>query len=133
MMLLSHYCLIVYNGQYARLPDFIEKGDIIELPFGKKMRKLRKKLKLTFTMIVSKSKKLSYRSFLARKKKYRFMRRHTEVPKIFKKLPLGLKKLGSCVAYEPSLNIVGVIYNIPFNRFDMNLAVSKISVLSLQN
>lgn len=133
MLLLSHYNLIVYNGEYAKLPNFIQKGDIIELPFGKKLKKLRKKLKLTFNMIVSKSKKLSYRSFLSRKKKYRFMRRHTEVPKIFKKLPLGLKRLGSCVAYEPSLNILAIIYNIPFNRFDVNLAVGKTSVLSLQN
>lgn len=68
MLLLSHYNLIVYNGEYAKLPNFIQKGDIIELPFGKKLKKLRKKLKLTFNMIVSKSKKLSYRSFLSRKK-----------------------------------------------------------------
>ena len=65
-------------------------------------------IKYIFRKIVRRAKRTSYKSFLANKNKR--MRKHTKVPKIFKRLPIGYKKLGAFLARDSSLNIFAVIY-----------------------
>lgn len=125
--------MIAYNGKFARLPDFVNWGDIIELPWGFSLRQIKKKSKNAMSIVVFKAKKVSYKSFLSKAKKYKFIRRYLEVPKIFKKLPLGMKNLGGSVAYDPILNIFGIIYTLRPTHYDLNLQLTKISVLGLQN
>lgn len=52
------------------------------------------------------------------------------VPKIFKKLPVGVQLFGKNLAYDPVLNIFAVIYNLPKTTHNLNWNITKSSVLS---
>lgn len=132
MILLITNQLIVINGCFFFENVVIKWGDIIELPFYKRKKKRKiKKSKYIFRKIVRRAKRTSYKSFLANKNKR--MRKHTKVPKIFKRLPIGYKKLGAFLARDSSLNIFAVIYPLEQWIHDMDYELGLSSVLTLQN
>ena len=132
MILLITNQLIVINGCFFFENVVIKWGDIIELPFYKRKKKRKiKKSKYIFRKIVRRAKRTSYKSFLANKNKK--MRKHTKVPKIFKRLPIGYKKLGAFLARDSSLNIFAVIYPLEQWIHDMDYELGLSSVLTLQN
>lgn len=125
--------LIVYNGVDINIPAHVKLGDIIELPFGRGLGVFRKKLRRYYRRIINRAKTVSYNSFISFKRKKSFFRKHTAVPKIFKKLPIGLKRLGRNVAYDPALNIMSIIHPIQANNYTIEMSLTNTSVLSLQN
>ena len=133
MFYLVSYSIIVYNGSYCMVPKNINLGDIIELPFGGGIKKIRRLLKKHYKSIIGRAKKLSYRRFISFKYRLRCMRRYKQVPKIIKSLPIAKKFLGKTIAYDSSLNIVSVIVPINPLSHSIDTQLTKSSVLSLQN
>ena len=56
--------MVVYNGIHVDYNPHVEKGDIVELPTGQIFLSTKKQLKKSFKKIISKVKRLSYRSYL---------------------------------------------------------------------
>jgi hypothetical protein len=132
MLLLISNQLIVINGQFYFENVIIKWGDIIELPFYKRKKSKKiKNAKYTFRKIVRRAKRTSYKSFLARKNKK--IKKNTKIPKIFKRLPVGYKKLGAFLARDSAINVFAVIYPIEKWLHDIGHEISLSSVLTLQN
>ena len=56
-----------------------------------------------------------------------------KIPKIFKKLPLNYKCLGSISAYDSSIGSVAILYNLKNYTQDVEYSFVNSSVLTLQN
>lgn len=125
--------LIVYNGIDTNIPAQVKLGDIIELPFGQSLGRFRKTMRKYYRRIINRAKTVSYKSFIAFKRRKSFFRKHLNVPKIFKRLPIGLKRLGRNLAYDPALNIMSVIHPIQTNNYNISYSLTSTSVLGLQN
>lgn len=132
LMLVLTYNLIVYNGASTNFISLVKKGDIIELPFGK-IHRSQIQVKRHFFKLLKKAKRLSYKNFLSHKKYFWFFRKHKNVPKIFKRLPVGLKFFGKLIAYDASLNTFAILYDLPKFQHHLNWKLSNSSVIGLQN
>lgn len=132
MILLIKNQLIVINGCFFFANSTIKWGDIIELPFyrKKKIKKI-KNSKYTFRKIVRRAKRASYKSFLTFKNKK--LKKNHKVPKIFKRLPIGFKKLGAFLARDSAINVFGVVYPLERWVHDTYYELGLSSVLTLQN
>lgn len=129
MLLAINYNLILINSKSVGSSILnINKGDIIELPYGLNYRKVNINL---YTNVIKKSKKVVYK--LYKHKWFLKNKKNKLVPKIFKKLPVGVQLFGKNLAYDPVLNIFAVIYNLPKTTHNLNWNITKSSVLSLQN
>jgi hypothetical protein len=91
------------------------------------------KLKKLFFKIVKRVRKLSYKSFLAGARRNKHIKKYKVVPKIFKRLPVGLKMIGNCVALDPTLNVFAVIKKLPLYTLNIEKKLFVTSVLTLQN
>ena len=56
-----------------------------------------------------------------------------KIPKIFKKLPMGYKFLGSTLARDSSINALALIYDLMSLSHDLEYKMTYSSVLTLQN
>lgn len=130
---LCTYNLVFLNGQPAPQTSILKVGDIVELPFSISLVKRRLKLKKLFFKIVKRVRKLSYKSFLAGARRNKHIKKYKVVPKIFKRLPVGLKMIGNCVALDPTLNVFAVIKKLPLYTLNIEKKLFVTSVLTLQN
>ena len=130
MILLIKHNLILCNGAPFKSTHSLVRGDIVELPIFIKPRNDKDDLNY-FNKIIKRSKRLAYKSFLAFKNK--FIRKHEKVPKIFKKLPVGSKFLGSSIAWDRNISAFGVIYDFNAFKHDHEVNITYSSVLTLQN
>lgn len=129
MILLLKYSLIMHNGKVFSNSAVLHVGDIIELPFFIKGYAFFKQRQ--FKKIISRSKRLSYKSFLSYKNKK--IRKHKVVPKLFKKLPIGFKRFGTSLAQDYALNTFAIMYPLDKYKHDISYEISNSSVLTLQN
>ncbi len=106
-------------------------GDIIELPFGFSIKKLSKRIKYKYRMIINKARRATYKNFVARKQFG--IRKPIRVPKIFKKLPVVSKYLRDRFAFDPALRCFAVIHPLSTLTRDIERRLTKSSVLTLQN
>lgn len=133
MLLLIKYQLIIINGLYYFDEIKINQGDIIELPFRiiKREQSERRRRRWDFIKLVSRARKIAYKSFLRKKNKN--VRQSLNVPKIFKRVPVGYKRLGSLLARDKAMNLFSVIGKIHYYRQDIDYEITRSSVLTLQN
>lgn len=123
ILLLFKKNLIVYNGDFLYTNINMQVGDIIELPFGSSLANSAKK---TLGYAHNKRlKKLTYKFLKNKKKKH--------IPKIYKKSLFFNTLKTDFLAYDPALNIIGVIYKMPRYNYNLNKELLKSSVIGLQN
>jgi len=110
----------------------LQKGDIIELPFGNYNFIKSKRLKRYYNKIFNKAKKRAYLQYIHRKKK---VNKHLllKIPKIYKKLPTNFAYFGKITAYDPVLNTFGLIDHVPAFNDNIYSKILNKSVLSLYN
>lgn len=131
LLLAMQHSLIVVNGNIVseKIP-YLKLGDIIELPYGLIYRS-NKEVKSNYTKLVKIGKKIVYKYY---KNRWFFKRsNHKAIPKIFKKLPVGVQQFGKMLAYDPLINVFAIVYNIKKSKHNMDVSLTKTSVLSLQN
>lgn len=122
----------VYNGKELFEDTYVEKGDIVELPFGSAIVRARRSYKAYFRRLVGRAKKISYRSYLIRTKQLKHAKNYITVPKAFKKLPIGLKRFGKLVNHELITNAIAFIKRLPKLGHDITSKLNLTSVLALQ-
>lgn len=130
LLLLLKFKVVIFNGTWCSKTSSVQPGDIMELPF-KLTKQWNKKPKRRFIRLLNRTKWLSYKRFLSRTNKK--VRRQKYIPKLFKRVPVGVKKLGSLLAYDPSLNTFAVLYNLPVLQHNLTDELTHSSVLALQN
>jgi hypothetical protein len=133
VLLLLSFNLVVVNGKFCKQHTSLKKGDIIELPTFIKPDTLRNRLPKSnvFKKIISRGKKSAYKAF--RSKNIFNKPNIKKIPKIFKKLPMGYKFLGSTLARDSSINALALIYDLMSLSHDLEYKMTYSSVLTLQN
>lgn len=117
--------LIVYNGSFVYKNITPKKGDIIELPFGKSFaKKIEGK---QYNYHVKKLKNVTYKFFKKKKKQ------NKKIPKIYKKILFKTRIVKNFIAYDPTLNIIGIIDTVPKFNYNLKYELLKSSVIGLQN
>lgn len=132
LLLLIDKQLIVYNGVYLNSSVNLQKGDIIELPFGNYNFRAKGKIKKYYNTLFAKAKKKNYLQYINRKKIIR-NKSTLKIAKIFKKLPTNFAYFGHITAYDPILNTFGIIHHIPRFKDNIYTQILNKSVLSLYN
>lgn len=131
LLLIIYHSLIIVNGKVIDLNlPYLKLGDIIELPYGL-VYNLNNFVKKHYKKLVKKSKKLVYKQYKEKKKLK--LNKDKVIPKIFKKLPVGVQMFGKLTAYDPLLNIFAIVYPIANTRHNIDTKITKTSVLCLQN
>ena len=124
--------MVVYNGIHADYNPHVEKGDIVELPTGQVFLSTKKQLKKSFKKIISKVRKISYRSYLINTKQIKKAKIYVKTPKIYKQLPIGLKKFGNIISHEVSAGLLSIVKKLPHVRHDLKGSLNLTTVLALQ-
>lgn len=119
--------LIVYNNSHIYKNKELKIGDIIEFPFGYSLINVKQKINLNKKIF--KIKKETYK-FLKRKKRRTFTKK---IPKIYKNILFKSKKFFNFIAYDPILNIIGVIDLVPNWNLHLHHKLLNKSVIGLQN
>lgn len=119
--------LIVYNKSYIYKNKELKVGDIIEFPFGYSLINIKKKFNLNKKIF--KIKKETYK-FLKRKRRRTYTKK---IPKIYKNILFKSKKFFNFIAYDPVLNIIGVIDFVPNWNLHLHHKLLNKSVIGLQN
>ena len=122
---------ITYNGVQTEQDEILSKGDIVEIPTGDMLFKEKNKYSQYFRRLIKRAKKYSYNTFLLAKRRVKRSRSYT-IPKAYKKLPIGLKKLNKTVTQENSIGAITFVKKIPSLFKDIESIVNKTSVLALQ-
>lgn len=133
ILTLIKYQLISINGCYYNDNIKIKQGDIIELPFRVKrdFGNSKKKRRRAYTGLIFRARRVAYNAYAQRNR--RLVKKYKFLPKIFKRIPVGFKKLGSLLARDKSLNVYGVILPLQAVSFDVDYEMTHTSVLTLQN
>lgn len=129
---LREYVPIVFNGDPVNTDPTIEKGDMLEVPTGSVFSATKKFYKKHFKKVISKVKRLSYRSYLINTKQLKKAKIYINTPKAYKKLPIGLKKFGKTVTHELSAGLLSVSKKIPKLHHDLRNSLNLTTVLALQ-
>ena len=129
---IRNYVMVVYNGIHVDYNPHVEKGDIVELPTGQIFLSTKKQLKKSFKKIISKVKRLSYRSYLINTKQIKKAKIYTKTPKIYKQLPIGLKKFGNILSCEVSAGLLSIVKRLPHVTHDLKNSINLTTVLALQ-
>lgn len=124
--------MVVYNGIHVDYNPHVEKGDIVELPTGQIFLSTKKQLKKSFKKIISKVKRLSYRSYLINTKQIKKAKIYTKTPKIYKQLPIGFKKFGNILSCEVSAGLLSIVKRLPHVTHDLKNSINLTTVLALQ-
>lgn len=125
--------LFLVNGEFGSRFTKLEAGDLCELPSGIAFAKKRCHTKRAEYRVVKRAKRISYKSYLRFVRKIKTIYVSKQIPKIFKRLPAGLRQFEKTFAFDPVTNTVCVLREI---KQDENLLTSKLittSVLSLYN
>lgn len=130
--LLITYQLIVVNGKFYPTINYLKKGDIVEVCYGRGLR-LNFRIWTYFNFkIYYRLKRWSYRNKL-----------NFDLPKrkrIFKKIPKSIKSLllahkthSKAFMYLKSLGLAAVIYMIPRHLYEPQIDFYQTTILKLNN
>jgi len=124
--------LFILNGNFCSNNFFFKKGDILELPLSLSLAYDKSKLKKIniFKKNTSKAKKTIYNFY--KKKGFRVMFSQ-KLPKIFKKIPIGYKNMGSFLAVDNTINVLTLLFDFNKTSQDLSYSLTNNSVLTLQN
>jgi len=126
------YQLILVNGRYYPQTKKLEFGDIIEVCYGKYLRKAKKIHTFFNTRIYKRLRRWSYKNklvYLQKKKR----KKYPKAPKSFKSLGLALKKFGRGFVFAKSLGLAAAIYPIPSYIKEPQELLYTTSILKLHN
>lgn len=132
VLALMSFNLFILNGNFCSNNFFFKKGDILELPLSLSLAYDKSKLKKIniFKKNTSKAKKTIYNFY--KKKGFRVMFSQ-KLPKIFKKIPIGYKNMGSFLAVDNTINVLTLLFDFNKTSQDLSYSLTNNSVLTLQN